>query len=165
MNDDADTPTLYMQRVKTQTEVLLPLLRHLRAELGEAEANALVYPVLRAYMKNWIAEFASTESDSPIENFYKTDERLQTMYEGDIDYEILNDDGQRFDLDVTRCRYADFFRRLGEPELGAILVCEADDHIADLSAPDVRMSRAGTLMKGGTHCPFRYRFRDTKSGA
>ena len=164
MGNDAGTPTPYMQRVKTQTEVLVPLLRHLRAELGEAEANALVYPVLREYMKNWIAEFASTESDNPIENFHKTDERLQSMYEGDIDYDLLKDDGERLDLDVTRCRYASFFRRLGEPELGAILVCEVDNHVADLSAPNVEMSRSDTLMNGGTHCPFRYRCLDPKSG-
>jgi len=164
MDNNANTPTLYMQRVKTQTEVLIPLLRHLRAELGAAEANALVYPVLRDYMKNWIAEFATTESDNPIENFHKTDEMLQTMYEGDIDYDILNDDGEKLDLNVTRCRYADFFRQLGEPELGAILVCEADEHIADLSAPNVEMSRVDTIMKGGTHCPFRYRFSHSKSG-
>ena len=164
MDTNAGTPTLYMQRVKTQTEVLIPLLRHLRAELGEAEANALVYPVLRDYMRNWIAEFASKESDNPIENFQKTDEKLQTMYEGDIAYDILNNDDEKLDLNVTSCLYADFFRRLGEPELGEILVCEADDHIADLSAPNVEMSRADTLMKGGTHCPFRYRFSAAKPG-
>ena len=76
MDKNPETPTVYMQRVKTQTEVLVPLLRHLRAELGEVEANALVYPVLRDYMKNWIAEFASTESDNPIENFHTTSDRL-----------------------------------------------------------------------------------------
>ena len=163
MGKNAETPTLYMQRVRTQTEVLIPLLRHLRAELGAAEANALVYPVLRDYMKKWIADFASKESDDPIESFHRTDEMLQTMYEGDIDYDILNNDDEKLDLNVTSCRYADFFRQLGEPELGAILVCEADDHIADLSAPNVQMSRADTIMKGGTHCPFRYRFRDSNS--
>jgi hypothetical protein len=164
MDNNADTPTLYMQRVKTQTEVLIPLLRHLRAELGEAEANALVYPVLRDYMKKWIAEFASTESDNPIENFHKTSDMLETMYEGDVDYDILKNDDDNLDLDVTGCRYADFFHQLDEPELGAILVCEVDEHIADLSAPNVEMSRADTIMKGGTHCPFRYRFSDAKSG-
>ena len=66
MGKNAETPTLYMQRVRTQTEVLIPLLRHLRAELGAAEGNALVYPVLRDYMKKWIADFASKESDDPL---------------------------------------------------------------------------------------------------
>ena len=158
MGDDAERPTLYMQRVKTQCEVLIPLLRHLRVELGEAEANALVYPVLRDTTKKWISEFASRESEDPVENFHKTDEKLQTLYEGDVDYDILKNDRENLDLNITSCRYADFFRELGEPELGAILVCEADNHIADLSAPQVALSRATTLMEGGKNCPFRYRF-------
>ena len=158
MADATGDLTPYMQRVKTQTEVLLPLLRHLRAELGEEKANALVYPVLRDFMKKWIAEFASTGSDNPLENFQTTSDRLEAMYQGDVDYDVLKSDDQSFDFNVTGCLYAQFFRQLGEPELGAILVCEADNHIAELSAPAVEMSRATTLMKGGAHCAFRYQF-------
>jgi hypothetical protein len=155
-----DTPTPYMQWVKSQTEVLIPLLRHIRAELGEEKGNALVYPVLREYMKKWISEFASKESDNPIENFFKTSDMLEETFEGDVDYDVLKNDDENLDLNVTRCRYAELFHQLGEPELGTILVCEADDHIADLSAPAVKLSRTDTIMKGGTHCPFRYRFNN-----
>ena len=81
MSDGKDTPTPYMQWVKSQADVLVPLLKHLRAELGEAEANALVYPVLRQYMKTWIAEFASTKSDDPIENFQNSSARLEATFE------------------------------------------------------------------------------------
>lgn len=153
-----NTPTPYMQWVKTQTDVLVPLLRHLRAELGEEKANDLVYPVLREYMKTWIAEFASEESDNPVENFIKTSEKLEETFEGDVDFDVLVEDDRNFDLNVTRCKYAQFFRQLGEPELGTILVCEADDHIANLSAPAVKLTRTDTMMKGATHCPFRYKF-------
>ena len=153
---DKDTP--YMRWVKTQIDVLVPLLRHLRSELGEEKANDLVYPALRDYMKKWVAEFASNESNDPIENFSKTSEMLEETFEGDVEYDVLKDDDDSLELNVTRCRYAQIFHQLGEPELGAILVCEADDHIADLSAPAVKLSRANTIMKGGTHCPFRYKF-------
>ncbi len=163
MNREAGSPTPYMQWIKNQTDVLVPLLKHLRAELGEAEANALVYPVLRDYMKNWIAEFASTDSDNPIKNFYDTSARLEAMFEGDVEETILRNDDEELNFNITGCRYADFFRQLGEPELGTILVCEADDHIADLSAPEVELTRVDTIMKGGTHCPFRYRFSGQES--
>lgn len=153
-----DTATPYMQWVQSQIDVLVPLLRHLRTELGEEKANALVYPALREYMKKWVSEFASNESDNPIENFFKTSKLLEETFEGDVDYDILKNDDESFDLNVTRCRYAQLFRQLGEPELGAILVCEVDDHIANLSAPAVKLTRDDTMMKGGTHCPFLYRF-------
>jgi hypothetical protein len=163
MNNEAEKSTVYMQRVKTQTEVLIPLLRRLRAELGEEKANAIVFPALREYMKKWIADFADTKADNPIENFHATSDKLEAMYKGDIEYDLLTDDDFNLDLNVTGCRYADFFRVLNEPELGAILVCEADDHIVELSAPTVQFSRTDTLMKGGACCPFRYQFADPNS--
>ena len=160
MDRDTEALTPFMQRVRSQVEVLVPLLRHLRAELGEVKANELVYPALREAMKKWIVEIASSDSDNPVENFKRTSDTFETMYDGDVEYETLRDDDERWDLDMYACRYADLFRQLDEPELGTILVCEMDDHIADLAAPAVKMSRTQTIMKGGTHCPFRYRFGD-----
>ncbi|MHA1537696.1 MAG: L-2-amino-thiazoline-4-carboxylic acid hydrolase [Alphaproteobacteria bacterium] len=150
--------TPLMQRVKLQAEVLVPLLQHLRAELGEEKANSLIYPVLRDYAKKWIGGLASSESESPIENWRKTSELLETQFEGDVDYEIIRDDAEALDFNVSACRYADFFRQLNEPELGAILTCEVDNHIVGLAAPAVKLSRSDSIMKGGKNCPFRYRF-------
>ena len=164
MDRDTEALTPFMQRVRSQVEVLVPLLRHLRAELGEVKANELVYPALREAMKEWIVEIASSDSDNPVENFKRTSDTFETMYDGDVEYETLRDDDERWDLDMYACRYADLFRQLDEPELGTILVCEMDDHIADLAAPAVKMSRTQTIMKGGTHCPFRYCFGDANGG-
>ena len=44
--------------------------------------------------------------------------------------EIRRHDEEALDIDVTRCRFAEFFRALGEPELGALLICETDFDIA-----------------------------------
>ena len=164
MDRETGALTPFMQRVRLQAEVLVPLLRHLRAELGEAKANELVYPALRDAMKRWIAEISSSDSDDPIENFRKTSDIFEAMYDGDVEYETLTDADDRWDMNMSACRYADFFRQLDEPELGTILVCEMDDHIAELAAPAVKMSRTQTIMKGGTHCPFRYRFGDVSGG-
>ena len=65
MDRETGALTPFMQRVRSQAEVLVPLLRHLRAELGEAKANELVYPALRDAMKRWIAEIASSEFRQP----------------------------------------------------------------------------------------------------
>jgi hypothetical protein len=159
MDKDEKLTTPLMRRVKLQAEVLVPLLRHLRAELGVETANALVYPVLRRVTKDWIEELAHSESEDPLENFHKTSETHFATFEGDVDMEVLRADDQHLDVNVTGCRYANFFRSLDEPELGAILTCEMDDHIAKLSAPAVELSLKETIMSGGTHCPFRYKFK------
>jgi hypothetical protein len=62
-------------------------------------------------------------------------------------------------LRITGCRYADFFRALGEPELGAVLLCEADNHMVEVGSPEVEMTRTQTIMKGAKYCEFRYRMK------
>ena len=52
------------------------------------------------------------------------------------------------EFDITGCRYADFFRALGEPELGAVLLCEADDHMAAVGGPEVEFTRTADDHEG-----------------
>ena len=58
---------------------------------------------------------------------------------------------------MTRCRFAEFFRALGEPELGALLICETDFDIAAAGAGEVSFTR-DTIMQGAPSCTFRYKF-------
>jgi hypothetical protein len=47
---------------------------------------------------------------------------------------------------------------LGEPEFGALLVCEADIDIAAAGGDEVSFSRSQTLMQSASCCTFRYKF-------
>jgi len=72
--------------------------------------------------------------------------------------EVLRQDKDALDIDVTRCRFADFFRALGEPELGALLICAADFYIAAAGEGEVTLERAQTLMQGAPSYTVRCRF-------
>ncbi len=74
-----------------------------------------------------------------------------------VDVEMLKQEADAMEFNVTGCRYADFFRQLGEPELGAVLLCEVDDHQVEVGSPEVEFTRTQTIMKGGSYCDFRYR--------
>ena len=63
----------------------------------------------------------------------------------------------RFEIDVTGCRYAEFYKELGEPELGFLLVCGADFTTAEGFGPDIKLTRTQTIMQGASHCDFRYK--------
>lgn len=158
MCPENETPTPLMQRVKLQAEVLVPILQRLRAKLGTAEANALIYAVLRDCTRKYIADMASTGTGDPIEDWHRTSDNLEAKFRGDVEYEIVRNDNEVLELKVSSCRYADFFRQIGEPELGEILTCELDDHIADRAGQKLTFSRSNTLMRGGRNCPFHYRF-------
>jgi hypothetical protein len=65
---------------------------------------------------------------------------------------------EALEFDVTSCRFAELFRAPGEPELGAVLVCQTDFDIASVAEGAVHLKREQTLMQGESCCSFRDRF-------
>ena len=76
-----------------------------------------------------------------------------------LDYEVLAKTADAFDVNVTGCRYAAFYRELGAPELGFLLVCSSDFPVAEGFGGEVELTRTQTIMQGASHCDFRYRLR------
>ena len=145
-----------IEQVKIQAQVLVPLIRTLQAELGEERANALVRKSLGALYRQlgeawWRAQGASEPR-----------ERLAMAFEkfaaGDaLDYEVLEQTADTFEVNVTGCRYARFYQEIGTPELGFLLTCSADFPYAEGFGGDVQLTRTRTIMQGADHCDFRYR--------
>jgi hypothetical protein len=70
---------------------------------------------------------------------------------------VIEQSEDAFAFDVTRCRYAEFYRELGEPELSFLLVCSADFDTAEGFGGDIALTRTQTIMQRASHCDFRYR--------
>ena len=59
-------------------------------------------------------------------------------------------------VDPERIDYAEMYRALGIPELGAILSCNRDAALIEGFNPDVAFTRTQTIMGGASHCNFVY---------
>ena len=79
---------------------------------------------------------------------WKKDDALQT--------DVLEQTDERFAFNVTRCRYAELYRALGIPELGALLSCNRDFALIEGFNPDVKLKRTQTIMEGAPFCDFRF---------
>ena len=149
-----------LDEVKLQAEVILPVLRALRAELGKPRADAIVGKALRQWARDLYHRIGDSKSGTPRQKWdavWADDMRPRI---GDaVDRDMLRDDGTVRDYNVTRCRYAEFFKGLCEPELGGILLCDSDFHIAEIGGADVEFKRTQTIMQGAPYCDFRYRFK------
>ena len=149
-----------IERAKIQAQVLVPLVKTLQAELGEERANALVRKALdRLYRELgerwWRAQQASDLGRNVAPLFRK-------FASGDaLDYEVVKQAPDAFEVNVTSCRYAKFYKELGEPELGFLLVCSADFPMAESFGPEVRLTRTQTIMQGAAHCDFRYALKES----
>ena len=147
-----------LDKTRIQAQVLVPLMRALRAELGKAKADTIVRAALRDWSKQLFAAIASDIEGSPRRKWATMQGAFNDVTQREVTFDILRKDEEALDIDVTSCRFADFFRALGEPELGALLVCQGDVDIAEAAGGNVSLERAQTIMQGAPCCTFRYKF-------
>ena len=69
------------------------------------------------------------------------------------------------ELNVTGCRYAEFYKHIGAPELGFLLTCSGDMDFfhAEGFAANVRLTVTQTIMQGASHCDFRWARKDDEA--
>jgi predicted ArsR family transcriptional regulator len=147
-----------LDKTRIQAQVLVPVLRALRAELGREKADALVRGALRDWSKQLFAAVGDNVEGSPRRKWAAMHTAMGKITEKDVTVDLLRKDKEALEFDITSCTFAEFFRALGEPELGALLVCETDFDIAAASFGDVTLTRDQTIMQGAPSCTFRYRF-------
>ena len=148
-----DVPNI--EQVKIQARVLVPLIKAMQAELGAARADSLVRKALGDHYRALGEKGCSARADERVLGSKACGvERFAAG--GALDYTVLEQTSDSFDADVTGCRYAQFYRAIGAPELGFLLVCNSDFSMADGYGSDVRLTRSQTIMEGASHCDFRY---------
>jgi hypothetical protein len=145
-----------IEQAKIQAQVLVPLVKALQAELGEERANGLVRKALGDVYRRHGEEFWRSKNEN---NLGKAVASAFATYAsgGALDYHVIAQSHDAFAFDVTGCRYAEFYKELGEPELGFLLVCSADFPTAEGFGPDIKLARTQTIMQGSSRCDFRYR--------
>jgi predicted ArsR family transcriptional regulator len=147
-----------IEQVKIQAQVLVPLVRTLQAELGEERANALVHKSLGALYRQFGEAWCRQQGTRTFDE--KVGIAFETFAAGDaLDYEVLKQTTDSFELNVTGCRYAKFYQELGAPELGFLLICSADFRFFEGFGSDVQLTRTQTIMQGADHCDFRYKLK------
>lgn len=145
----------YLERVKVQAEILLPLFRLLRAEFGEDKACELVRAA--------VAEFAtglgrSLGASAGPSSLAKLKRMIPAFTAGDaLDVETLREDDRHLQFNVRGCRYAQLFHELGEPRFGALLTCGIDPPMTAAIGDDLVLERSQTVMGGASHCDFHWR--------
>ena len=153
-----DPEVSLLDKTRMQAQVLVPVLRALRAALGKDKADALVKQALRDWSKQLFAAIGDRIAGSPRRKWTTIQTVFGEVSGKEVETRILRHDKEALDIDVTRCRFAEFFRALGEPELGALLICEADFDIVSVGEGEVSLERAQTIMQGAPSCTFRYKF-------
>jgi predicted ArsR family transcriptional regulator len=147
-----------LDKTRIQAQVLVPLLRALRVQLGKERADAITRNALRDWSKQLFAAVGDSVEGSPRRKWAAMHTALAEVTEREVTAEMHRHDTDALEFDITQCRFASFFRALGEPELGALLICATDFDIVAASGGEVSLTREQTLMQGAPSCTFRYQF-------
>ena len=149
-----------VEQAKIQAQVLIPLSKRCRRSLVR---RAPTHSSEKLWGRFIVKEFWRAKREENLGNSLAS--AFAHFARGDaIDYRVREQSHDAYDIDVTGCRYAQFYKELGEPDLGFILVCSADFWMAEGFGPDIKLTRTQTIMQGGSHCDFRYRRQAERSG-
>lgn len=147
-----------LDEIKIQTDGILTILNALRAELGKQKADDLVYSALRAHVRANYLNIGERKAGNPFEKWEKVWDEIRPRIGDNVEREYIQNDATGREYNVSRCRFAEYFKELHEPELGKILMCDFDFYIAEIGKPVVDLTRTQTIMEGADHCDFCYRF-------
>jgi hypothetical protein len=142
-----------LEQAKIQAQVLVPLVKALEREVGRERAHALVRSALgdvyRRLGEEWWRAKASPDLGESMASAF------QSFAKGEaIAYRVHTQSPNTYEIDVTGCRYAQFYQELGEPELGFLLICGLDFPFAEGLGADIKLTRTQTIMQGASHCNF-----------
>jgi hypothetical protein len=146
--------SLLRQR-EIEAGVIGPLFKAFAAEVGEARAREIIAAVVRQLARDSGRNAACQAGGNDLAKFSQAKERWREG--GALELEVLRQDGQSLDFNVTRCRYAEMYRALGLADLGGLLSCGRDAAMIEGFNPAIKLTRTQTIMEGASHCDFRYR--------
>ena len=143
-----------LKRREIEARILAPVLAALGAEFGRERVLEIVSDTIINVARAQGAQLAAQTGGNELADFaralaaWKKDDAMQM--------EVLNENDARYEFNVTRCRYAEMYRALGIPELGAVLSCNRDFALIEGFNPLIQLTRTQTLMQGAACCDFRF---------
>ena len=150
-----DIAISHLQKRKIEARALIPFIKACREKLGDGPAGELIAATIDAY--------AAEEGAKWAERFGGDIAGLRQLAEtvwagaGGLDLEVVDQGSDQLAFNVTRCRYAEFFKELGLQDLGVLIHCNRDRAMVKGFNDAFSLERSQTIMQGGGCCDFRFR--------
>ena len=151
-----------LQRREIEATVIAPIVEAMGERFGREAVLEVLASTIERLAREHGAELARSLGSSELSDLARVLEIWRGS--GALEIEMIRADDTHFEFDVTRCRFAEMYHRLGIPELGPILSCNRDFCFAEGFNPDLHLERPKTIMKGDDHCDFRFRTKASPDG-
>jgi hypothetical protein len=143
-----------LKRREIEARILGPFVEALSSEFERERVLAILGETIINIARQQGAERAASVGDDSLLAFSQS---AGDWRKGDaLEIEILEQNEERYDFNVTRCRYAEMYRSLGFAELGSVLSCNRDYSLVEGFNSEIKLVREQTIMQGAPCCTFRY---------
>lgn len=141
-----------LDAVKIQSRVVIPIVKALEKEIGKERAHQIVGDAIAgAYVEHRQRRGFEQNSHPNTEN--------ESGLDFPVERQIVQDSETEYGHDITSCAFADYFRSIDEPEIGALMTCGVDFAAEALIRPDWHFDRTQTRMQGAPCCDFRWQLK------
>ena len=144
-----------LTRRETEARILAPIIDALGEEFGRERVIEILRKTIIKIAQTQGKQLTEAMGGDTLHEF--ADSLQYWTQDNALEIELLEKSDDTFSFNVTRCRYAELYRALGIPELGAVLSCNRDFALIEGFNEDVTLTRTQTIMQGASHCDFRYR--------
>ncbi len=144
-----------LKRREIEARILGPVITALGEKFGREQVLEVVRDAIIEIARQQGEQLAESMGGNDLENFAASLENWQK--DDAMQIEVLDKNQAEFRFHVRRCRYAEMYRQLGIPELGALLSCNRDAALIKGFNPEVELIRTQTIMQGASFCDFHYR--------
>ena len=143
-----------LNRREIEARNLAPIIDRLGDEFGQERVRDLAAEVIIDVAKSQGAAMAEMLGGNDLSVF--ADSLEAWTRGGALEIEVVEQTDTTFAFNVTRCKYAEMYRDLGDADLGARMSCNRDGTMVEGFNPDITFTRTQTIMSGASHCDFVY---------
>ena len=144
-----------LTRRELEARIVGPLLEKFAEEFGSKRTYELTREVIEGLALKAGQELAKSAGGTNMKDFASALEPFSEDGANELDVLELTDDS--YNINMTRCKYAEMYKRLGMIELGQILSCSRDFALCQGFNPEISLTRTQTIMEGAEFCDFKFK--------
>lgn len=152
-------PILEQRRI--EASIIKPIYDEMVEELGQKQASEILG---KAVIKDAIAQgqaYAESQDEpSSLASFHAL--LPQWTAGGALEIEMVAEGEGHLAYNVTRCKYSEMYKAMGMGDIGHLLSCNRDGSFCTGYNPSIKLDRSQTIMKGASHCDFRFRWESSE---
>lgn len=143
-----------LQQREIEVLIAAPLVKAFMDEFGREKTLKTVERVIKKLARRKGAEMARLAGGNGLKHFAKV--VLPVWCEGGaLNIELLEANDRRCSFNVTRCKYAEMYQRLGLKKFGILFSCSRDFAFIGGFNRKLKLKRTQTIMEGARFCDFR----------